>query len=386
MTHLALGGAERVAINLCEALRPDFDFGVYAVRGLGDGEVGRSLRRELRRMNVPLFTGPRVPMKCGGMVPGAIKLRWAVWRFQPTLIHLHTEIPEVSCATMLAVAPGLRSIPLVRTIHNSIYWQSWRSVGRWTDRLLEHSQIASVSKGAMLAYLQLRRDSQAAEPSLGARTIYNGVPFTDTPPIRPAPAAPDVVRVVFGGRLEHEKGADLLPEIIARTPLPPHRRAELTIFGSGRYRSALERLARHPPAGWTIRVRQPTSSFRRQLTDFDLVLVPSRFEGLCLVAIEAFLSGLPVIATTAPGLSETVPAGYPWAARVGDAGDLAAILGQALASPDRWPDVAAMGRQFALQRFSAASMAAAYRALYLGALGGPVPAYPPAAAGVVALP
>lgn len=370
VTHLALGGAERVAIEIVRALRSEIDFGVCAIRGRADGEMGRSLARELRELRVPVYAGPRVGMRYGGMFPGAAALRWAGFRFQPDLIHLHTEIPEASAATMLTLWPGQRKRALVRTIHNSVYWHFARPLARWCDRRLGHAQIAAVSKGAMAAYLQLRRDSQTDDPTLGARLIYDGV-AEPKPVQRRIRTAEEPVRVAFGGRLEAEKGVDLFPEILAQTRLPAGRRAELTVFGSGGLLPRLVRLARNPPAGWTLILKSPTPEFRRRLTDFDLVIVPSRFEGLGLVAIESFLAGVPVIATTAPGLNEVLPGGYPWQARLGDAGSFAATLTEAMASPDRWDDVAAQGREFALRRFSIKSMADAYRGLYLGALGLP---------------
>jgi glycosyltransferase involved in cell wall biosynthesis len=39
--------------------------------------------------------------------------------------------------------------------------------------------------------------------------------------------------------------------------------------------------------------------------------MPSRFEGLGLVCLESLASGLPVIATNAPGLNEAIPENWP---------------------------------------------------------------------------
>jgi glycosyltransferase involved in cell wall biosynthesis len=379
VTHLALGGAERVAIEIIRALQPEMDFGLCAIRGFADDAIGRSFARELRGLGVPIYFGPRIGMRYGGMLTGAATLRWAVLRFQPDVIHLHTEIPEASAATMLTLWPGQRKRSLVRTIHNSVYWHFARRLARWCDRRLGHAQIAAVSKGAMSAYLQLRRESTAPDPSLGARVVYLGVP-PHPGPVRPPTPPSNPIRVVFGGRFEPQKGVDLLPEILARTPVPAGRTVDLTLFGSGHYQRLLDRLARRPPAGWTVHVRPPVPEFRPLLAKFDLAILPSRFEGLCLVAVEAFLAGVVVVPSNAPGLSETLPPDYPWVARVDDAGSFAQELGAALAAPERWAEAAALGRAFAERRFSIDSMRTAYRALYLGAAGRPAEA-PPASAG-----
>src|SRR5690606_37764601 len=91
---------------------------------------------------------------------------------------------------------------------------------------------------------------------------------------------------------------------------------------------------------------------------------------LPLVAIEAALAELPIVATTAPGAVEALPPDYPWLARVGDAADFAAKLSDALASPQQRQTLAAQNRTFAEQRFALDLMADAYRRLYRRVLPG----------------
>lgn len=362
VSHLALGGAERVAITLIESLRADCVFSMYAVRGLADGTVGSSLKHQLITSHIPLATGPRIPMRLGGMLTGGIGLARAVRRFQPNVIHLHTEIPEASYAVMARLFPSLRTIPVVRTIHNSVIWQFWPALGRACDRQMTDALVAGVSTDAMHAFLSLRRSSGADQPKVPPTTIYNGVH-----PVEPAPMfrTPDgIIRMVYGGRFEPEKGTDLLPEILARTRLPPGRRVHLTIQGSGRHEMVLRWLERNSPTGWTVEVAPPVPRFAEQLASYDVALLPSRHEGLPLVAIEALLAGIQLVATDAPGLREALPSSHPWLAAAGDAASFAAALEFACANQDRWPAIAESGRDFALERFSVEKMAARYRSLY----------------------
>lgn len=372
VSHLALGGAERVALTIIDALHAECDFSVYAVRGLGDGEMGRTLRAELQAHNVPLATGPRVPMRFGGVISGALGFARALRRFQPDLVHLHTEIPESSFAALLALRPAHRAIPLVRTIHNAVFWHFWRGLGRWCDRRLAHGFTAGVSRAAVDAVLQLRAESGAAPFPQPPVVIYNGVPAPATASRARTPDGP--LRVVFGGRWESQKGTDLLPAILAAAPPPPARRAHLTVYGSGAHAALLRSLAAHPPPGWTVELRPPAPHFRDELAGFDLALLPSRFEGLALVGIEACLAGVPIVASDAVGLAETLPPGYPWIARAGDAASFAAALRAAFAASEQWPIVAARARDFAAEKFSVAAMADGYRSLYRAARSTPAPA------------
>jgi glycosyltransferase involved in cell wall biosynthesis len=362
VSHLALGGAERVALTLMRALRDEFDFCVHAIRGVGDGDVGQALLDELRRMHIPVNLGPRVPMRFGGLASGAFGLAQSLRRFQPDLVHLHTEIPEASFAASQAIDPSFREIPLVRTIHNSVIWKFWPALGRECDRQLSHAQVAGVSHEAVKSFRALRASSGAASPA-DPVVIYNGV--ESVPPFSPreTPAA-GVIRLVFGGRLEWEKGADLLPAIIAQTSLPRGLRAHLTVHGSGREERALRAFAQHPPADWTVKVLPPRPDFARLLGNFDVALMPSRHEGLALVAIEALLARIQVVATAATGLQEALPPGHPWTAEPGDVAGFAAALGAACAQQERWPSLADAGHAFASRQFSVAAMARGYRALY----------------------
>lgn len=367
VTHLALGGAERVALTIAESLRTEFEFGVFAVRGIGDGTVGATLHQELRTLDVPFYRGPRVPMRFGGMLTGAFALSRAVRAFRPDLIHLHTEIPEASYATLAAARRSVAALPLVRTIHNSVFWEFWRPLGRWCDRRMARSYCACVSQDAVEAMRRLRRDSHAPALPQPPVLIYSGIADSAPQPVRQR-GPNDPFHLVFGGRFELEKGADLLPEIVRRVQLPAGRSATLTIFGSGSHEPALRALAAAPPPGWTIEVKAPVADFRAQLADYHIALVPSRFEGLGLVAVEATLAGLPVVATQAPGLREALPPDYPWRSGPGDAAGFASVLSDALGNPGRWADAVRAAQQFALTRFSVEAMRNGYHALYAAAL------------------
>src|SRR5436190_867375 len=83
ITHLALGGAERVAFNLMRGMRDRFHFALYVANGIDPGDVGRSMQRELEQMNVPLFVGTSVPIKFGGMLLSGMWHARAVKRFKP---------------------------------------------------------------------------------------------------------------------------------------------------------------------------------------------------------------------------------------------------------------------------------------------------------------
>ena len=370
ITRLGLGGAERVALAIVRELRAEMAFAVFTVHGMGPDEIGGAMRDELAAAGVPWFPGTRVPMKRGGMVPGGLALARAVARFRPDVIHYHSETPESCGAVMMVLSSAGRRIPVVRTIHNSIFWRFWPRIGRWCDRRLAPDHIACVSVAARDEFRRYRQDSGAAAPAAEPVIIYNGVALPARPP-REAPGNPQRLRLLFAGRFEDQKGTDILCAALPRVELADGVQGELVCVGHGAHETRLRALAANPPRHWQVQVRPPVSDLAALLPDFDLVVMPSRFEGLGLVAVEAVLCGVPLVATAVPGLQEALPADYPWRARPEDPADLAAQISRALRSSAPWRSATASAQDFVRARFDPAAMGAAYRRLYAAAAGRP---------------
>jgi glycosyltransferase involved in cell wall biosynthesis len=72
---------------------------------------------------------------------------------------------------------------------------------------------------------------------------------------------------------------------------------------------------------------QPFAPLEHALARVDLLLLPSRFEGLPLVALEATARGWPVVASDRAGLAELLPASsvYPFGDRAGLKAALASL-------------------------------------------------------------
>lgn len=114
---------------------------------------------------------------------------------------------------------------------------------------------------------------------------------------------------IFGyvGRLRHEKGVDILFEAFAKVS-GTHEEARLLVVGDGPDLPFLkERFGREP---WWRNVlftgEQSWEEAMKYFSLMDTVVVPSRFEGFGLTAVEAMASSLPVIASRTGGLGEIV--------------------------------------------------------------------------------
>lgn len=152
-----------------------------------------------------------------------------------------------------------------------------------------------------------RRTLLASAPWLDPRrmtVVHNSIDldrFRDA-----APADLDLpagaLAVGFVGRFEGRKGLiELLaawPSVAAAVP-----RAHLVLAGAGELEDEVARRARDLPRVRLLGLRTDVPAVLRAL---DLLLVPSRWEGFGMVALEGLAAGTPVIAARASSLPEIV--------------------------------------------------------------------------------
>jgi glycosyltransferase involved in cell wall biosynthesis len=85
--------------------------------------------------------------------------------------------------------------------------------------------------------------------------------------------------------------------------------ATLAIAGDGPLRPELERLAAESGVGDRVRFLGVRPDARALMGAADVVVMPSRWEGLPLAALETLASGTPLVATDVRGLRELVADG-----------------------------------------------------------------------------
>jgi glycosyltransferase involved in cell wall biosynthesis len=171
------------------------------------------------------------------------------------------------------------------------------------------------------------------------------------------------------GRLEHNKGFDVLAAALARAAQAPALAAgwRWVIVGMGAQRREIERLVdAHRLA--------PHVLFAGRATDADLhawyeaasVFVhPTRYEGSSLVTLEAMAHRSPVIATRAGGLPDKVrPDENGWLVDPEAPDALAAAIVDAASQPGRLPIMGAASRAIVERDFAWATLVDRQIALY----------------------
>lgn len=172
------------------------------------------------------------------------------------------------------------------------------------------------------------------------------------------------------GRLTPQKAHDVLIAALARVP-----GAILWLVGVGELLDPLCAQARALGIDDEARLLGLRGDVPDLLAAADLFVLPSRFEGLPLVALEAMRAGLPVVGTRVPGTAEAVVDGETGLlVDYGDAGALADAMAALLLDRARARALGAAGRRrwaaaFTADRMGAETMTVYERALALAAAG-----------------
>ncbi len=166
------------------------------------------------------------------------------------------------------------------------------------------------------------------------------------------------------GRLNPQKNFALLLEVAAElaSDFPQLR---LVLAGNGPEEADLRRRAAE--LGLTKRVvfLGLVEDSRTVYAAADLLVMPSRFEGLPMTLLEALASELPVVASALDGIAEVIESGRNGIlVPEGDRDGFVCAIRAALSAPEKRQAMGQAGRKTILQHYSAARMAAQIEHLY----------------------
>jgi glycosyltransferase involved in cell wall biosynthesis len=273
---------------------------------------------------------------------------------QPDLVHAHMLISGF----LARLAARRAGIPRIAYTSHGFHF---RQPGPWPRRV---ATFATEWLGGRFTDIMLTvsADDAAAARRLGiarrAEAIGNG---RDPALFRPDPAARARLRAALGtpservvvviiSRLARVKG---YPELLAAMRALPE--AELWVVGerlASDHGQDLAPLFAASGLGARLRMLGYREDTPAILAAADIFALPSHFEGLPMVVIEAMLAGLPVIATDIPGPREQVLPGVTGLlVPRGEVAPLAAALTELAADSARRAAMGEAGRARAIERY-----------------------------------
>lgn len=276
------------------------------------------------------------------------------------LVHAHSlraELAVVAAARLVRPRPAV-----IRSVHNTDdYYQ--RLPAAWLARLSGRLLDGAIAISDAVAEHVVR----AGLPSEKVRRIYYGLdptPYATVGQATPASPAPPTIGMI--ARLAPQKGhrvlLESLPTIIEKLP---DLRVELV--GHEHLTTIAELQAQASRLGVAERVS--FSGFRDDLPAllerWDVMVLPSLWEGFGLVLLEAMAAGRPVVASRVGPIPEIVLHGETGLlVEPGQPGPLAEALLEVLENPRLAARLGAAGRQRVSQHFTLGKMVADTESLY----------------------
>lgn len=286
----------------------------------------------------------------GALLTGALRSRVnELHKSQPIdLIHAHAALPCGEAA--LSMAAELR-VPCVVSVHGLDVFAE-RQCGRWLGPAARRRSCHVYRRAKRIVCIsekvrqQLPDDLQAK-----ASVVYNGV---DAQLFSPVPKPNSPARILSVGNLIPTKDHALLLRAFARIQ-KILADSELEIIGDGPERARLEELAKDLAIHSRVRFRgrQDRQTVAHAMQNCAVFALPSRYEGLGCVYLEAMACAKPVVACAGQGIDEIIQNGHDgMLIPVGDEIALANRLLALLQDPALRQRLGVAARQTVLQSYT----------------------------------
>lgn len=280
ITCSELGGAQTVVVQLANNLSKEHE--VVLAAGQGDGKIWDMVNDQVIRENCPHL---QRSISLRNDLLASIELRRLYKKYRPDVIHLHSSKAGVL---------GRIVFPSKKTVYTVHGFDSIRLAYRKflpIEKCLQYQckAVVGVSK-----YDEKNLITEGIKNNVS--TVYNGISIPDCSHLVDIPVFNDDKKVILSiARVFPQKKTDLFVEV-ARL-LPQYNfvwignQREVTEFGE--LPTNCHFLGNIPNAGAFC-------------SKADLLMLPSNYEGLPMVILEAMSFGKPVVASDVGGINEIV--------------------------------------------------------------------------------
>ena len=352
ITKGELGGAQTHVVELCRALRERCEFLV-----LIGGSRQSPLRDALTSMNIRVES---VESLSNDLSPRAVlasirEVAAHARSWGADVMHVHSAVAGV----VGRIAGRLTQVPVVYTVHGFAFKPQFpllRRVVAFTGERL----LASFSRHVIcVSPAERELTLQLGVPDSRVSVVVNGI--SDNP-MRADPSR-EPATLVMVARMAFQKRHDLLLEALqvlrARGIDPPRT----LLAGDGPLGSQLREAARASQLS-CVDFCGDITNVTATLSQCQVFVLLSRYEGHPISVIEAMRAGLPIVASDMPGLRALVTDGVEGLLTSDEPAGIADALERLLCDPDLRTRMGAAARRRYETEFSASTMAEQVATIY----------------------
>ncbi len=350
ISSIDIGGAEQVAFNIAKYSSSEIDYHIVEVVR-SNSEFSKKIKDDLKLKGIKFHISPFKNNKL------ALILFWSwFWipflKYKPQILHSHTEVPDLSLWIFrkLSWLFFWVSPKYVRTIHNTQLWNKWKWVARFVEPFYQRNKCnVAISDTTKKCY-------EKSFGSIVPKIIHNGIPQVSQKKFDELDT--NKINILFAGRFEYQKGPDIMIEVIKNFAENPQYM--FYIIGAGSEEPLIKSKLGDQS---NVVIKDKIFGLNEYLGSFDYIFMPSRFEGLALLPIEASLAHTPSIISECPGLKETLPEKWPLKSKTNSVDDYIDIIKNL--QKDAWnKDLGELAYKYVKKFFSIEKMVMEYENLY----------------------
>jgi len=289
----SFGGVEA---HICTLVKMMDDMGYHFTIICNDA-TEEKFREELQGYNVEIVALPLWPYPS---LPRFFKLLQLIKKLNPDMVHCHLY----SAMRIGAIAAKLvnRNCTVIETIHIEEVWRKginkilYNIIDAIIGRLCVDHYLG-VSK-AVTEFYHTNKRVPYKKLSVVHNTTELQVTKTETKQFSRT--------VGFLGRLEEQKGVDILIDALASLNTNNNEQWELIIGGTGSLEETIKKQVDELKLSDKVTFLGNVTDKQGFFNLIDIFALPSRFEGFPLVLLEAGICHKPVVATAVSGTPEII--------------------------------------------------------------------------------
>ena len=293
------------------------------------------------------------------VVPKKNKLGWGLVgdlkaelrRLQPDIVHTHLAGADI----WGRLAAWQLGIPVVTTEYNvkDDNWFHWFAKRLMCNLSARYIAFSDDVKAFMLSAYKIKKPIDVILPGIKLEKFAS----------ESIVAHKGAWRLAIIGRLAKQKGHKLALYALAQLK---EYNWQLQIVGQGKLELALRNLAEKLEIQGQVIFTPPTNDVPSILKNTDLLLMPSLWEGLGIVAMEGMAAGVPVVGFKCPGLRAIIQDGVTGLlAEEASISGLVKKLTWCFDNRDNCAEIALRARAYARDNFGIDKMVSKYEELYV---------------------